>query len=334
MCAPAERFFSLFNLMRVTERKTQSHCIQCGKCAKECSFDAINDDFGTVPANCTFCQTCGGVCPVDAVHFTHRMAATEPVPVTVRGATLSQETPRMQVSRRSFLFGTTVGMAGGAVAAAGLRFGSASPAPVLRPPGSVEEELFARLCIRCGQCLQVCPAKVLQPLGLEQGIDRLWTPWANADWAGCEPTCNNCGQVCPTGAIQALSLERKRQTRMGLAEVDANTCVQYQGQGECETEGASLICRDACEAARYAAIVSEGEGHAVPTVQSEQCVGCGLCQAACYRANVIEKHLLKLAAIRVAPGVVGGSGRASESTPATNTTQPAKVDVTYSVPDD
>lgn len=333
---PSGAVFSLFNLLRVTERKRQSHCTRCGACAKACSFDAINDDFATAPTNCTFCQTCGGVCPVDAIHFTHRLAAAAPVSVTVRGAgaTRLPQTPQVEVSRRSFIFGTTVGAAGGAVAATGLRFTLALPARVLRPPGSVDEGLFVRLCIRCGQCLQVCPSKVLQPLSLEQGFDRLWTPWANANWAGCEPTCNNCGQVCPTGAIQALSLAQKKKTRMGLAEVDANICVQYQGRGECETDGASLLCRDACEAARYAAIVTEGDGHAVPSVRPEQCVGCGLCQAACYRANVIEKHLLKLAAIRVAPGPVASAVRASDSSPSTSTTQPATVDVPYSVPAD
>jgi len=46
------------------------------------------------------------------------------------------------------------------VAAAGGIFGARyfrHEEPKLRPPGAVEEDEFSALCVKCGQCLQVCP---------------------------------------------------------------------------------------------------------------------------------------------------------------------------------
>jgi ferredoxin len=78
-------------------------------------------------------------------------------------------------------------------------------------------------CIRCGECFKACPTNVLQPAMFETGLEGLWTPAVNADWAGCESSCNACGQVCPTGAIRALPLAEKKVARMGLAIVNHQT---------------------------------------------------------------------------------------------------------------
>ena len=34
---------------------------------------------------------------------------------------------------------------------------------VIRPPGSVDEKEFLERCIKCDQCINVCPTNVLQP---------------------------------------------------------------------------------------------------------------------------------------------------------------------------
>jgi formate hydrogenlyase subunit 6/NADH:ubiquinone oxidoreductase subunit I len=182
--------------------------------------------------------------------------------------------------------------------------------PVVRPPGSVPEADFLRLCIRCGQCYQACPNNVLQPLGLDRGLDNLWTPRVVADWSGCEPSCSNCGQVCPTGAIRALPLEEKRVARMGLAVVDPQTCLPHAGREACQ------LCVDECHLAGYDALEFlrvgteldvfgepiEGSGFLAPTVRSERCVGCGLCQTRCYQINVKSKRLLTASAVVVEAG--------------------------------
>jgi NAD-dependent dihydropyrimidine dehydrogenase PreA subunit len=188
---------------------------------------------------------------------------------------------------------------------------SADPGnPPIRPPGSVPEEMFLPLCIRCGQCIKVCPNNVLQPAGLEHGFNGLWTPQVVPDWSGCEPSCNNCGHVCPTGAIRALVLQEKRAARIGLAEVDRHICLPYVGRGECQ------LCVDECRLAGYDALEFlrvggqvdekgepvEGSGYLAPVVREERCVGCGLCQMRCRAINVKARKLLEHSAIRVTAG--------------------------------
>jgi ferredoxin len=322
---PTGAIFSIVNWFRLVERKVGADCTQCGKCSHVCSFDAINDDFTTVGANCAFCQTCGGVCPVGAIDFGGRRRA-EPAAPPVKKTESPAAKSSPDFSRRGFMIGLAAGAVTGGLAAAGVRTARAGQAEfLLRPPGSVPEDLFTRLCVRCGQCLRVCPNNLLQPAGIDQGFDRLWTPWANADWAGCEPTCNNCGQVCPTGAIRALALEDKKQTRMGLAALDDKTCLQCLGRHDCEItvdDKTTLICREACELARYRAIGTDGVQNPKPIVMRDPCVGCGACQAKCFRVNVVEKKLLTKAAILVQADL--GGKTVPEPPPSTT------IDVPYS----
>jgi NAD-dependent dihydropyrimidine dehydrogenase PreA subunit len=144
---------------------------------------------------------------------------------------------------------------------------------------------------------------VLQPADLTKGIDRLWTPWANADWAGCEPTCNNCGQVCPTGAIRALAMDQKKAVRMGLARVNERTCLHFNDRKDCLThtdqgDRVHLICGDACP---YD-VIDVSEGYPVLMKDpsgNDLCIGCGMCQAACFAANVKAAPMKKLSAAAV-----------------------------------
>lgn len=166
------------------------------------------------------------------------------------------------------------------------------------------------MCIRCGECFKACPNNVLQPEGFLQGLEGLWSPLVDADWAGCESSCNACGQVCPTGAIRALPLEEKRVARMGLAVLNESTCLPLAGIEDCD------LCVQECNAAGYKAIEYrrvgtqadasgqpiEGTGFLAPLVLSESCVGCGLCQTRCHAINVKERQVLSNSAIIVEAG--------------------------------
>lgn len=304
---PTGAVFSVANFLRLRERKVTDACIDCGKCVVICPFDAIKTDFTTRTADCTVCETCGGVCPTNAIQYVPRWShvhlkppESEPLVGTV------------PVSRRGFIGAA----AGGVALAAGIRqlcganLGRPGIAWPVRPPGSVPEQEFLQLCIRCGLCFQACPNNVLQPLGFEQGLEGLWTPQVVARWSGCEPSCNNCGQVCPTGAIRPLPIEEKRAARMGLAVVNEATCLPFAQREACQ------LCVDECKAAGYDAIEFravgtrtdaqgapvEGSGFLAPVVLAEKCVGCGLCETRCHKINVQHKRLLADTAVRIVAG--------------------------------
>lgn len=309
---PSGATFSIFNVFRATQRQVESSCINCNKCVQVCPFDAIKPDFTTRVSDCTLCQTCAGVCPTHAIKFVERGNRVE---LKVLNDPPTGETA---LGRRGFLSlaaGSAAAVTGGiAVAGVTKALGAglsshANPLPI-RPPGSVPEQDFLEMCIRCGECFKVCPNNVLQVQGFEQGLEGLWTPVAKPDWAGCESSCNACGQVCPTGAIRALPLEEKRVARMGLAVVNEATCLPHAGQEDCD------LCVVECQAAGYHAIEYqqvatqvddagqpiEGTGFLAPVVLDDKCVGCGLCQTRCYGINVKQKHLLSGSAIIVEVG--------------------------------
>ena len=318
---PSGAVFSLSNLFRVTERKVESSCIHCNKCVEVCPFDAIKPDFTTRETDCTLCQTCGGVCPTHAIKFVDRLSVFD------LKADNEPPTGETAIGRRGFLSlaaGTAAAVVGGSAAALGTKAfgakldrslpivdapGARSFLPV-RPPGSVPEQEFLQMCIRCGECFKACPNNVLQPEGFQQGLEGLWTPMVNANWAGCESSCNACGQVCPTGAIRALPLEEKRVARMGLAIVNESTCLPFAQSEACD------LCVQECDAAGYHAIEYtqvgveldergqpiEGTGFAAPVVLADKCVGCGLCQTRCHAINVKERHVLQESAIIVEAG--------------------------------
>lgn len=309
---PSGATFSLGNLFRATERKVESSCIHCNKCIEVCPFDAIKPDFTTRVSDCTLCQTCGGVCPTHAIKFVERWNDLE---LKAENDPPTGDTP---IGRRGFLswaVGSGAAVAGGAgFAAANVAWGANlddpdAPRPV-RPPGSVPEQEFLQMCIRCGECFKACPNNVLQAEGFEQGLAGLWTPQVVADWAGCESSCNACGQVCPTGAIRALPMEEKKAARMGLAIVDPGTCLPLANREACQ------LCVDECIAAGYDAIEFQqvhtqvdpqgapiaGTGYLAPVVLAEKCVGCGLCQTRCHAINVKDKELLAESAIVIHAG--------------------------------
>jgi len=94
---PTGAVFSLGALLSFTRRKVSTDCISCGQCETVCDFGAIREDFSTRHSRCSFCQSCGGVCPVGAIDFTDRWsnAGQKPPPV---GAAVT-------CSRRSLLVG-------------------------------------------------------------------------------------------------------------------------------------------------------------------------------------------------------------------------------------
>jgi ferredoxin-type protein NapG len=160
----------------------------------------------------------------------------------------------------------------------------------LRPPGALAEKDFDATCIKCGQCVNACPPKILRlapaggdlPIGLPSFTPR----------EGACVMCPDipCVKACPTGAL-APSLTDINQARMGLAVIDIENCLSWKGL-RCE------VCYRDCPI-RGKAIMLETDPrglskHAVfrPIVDSSACTGCGICEKACPT---------ELAAIRILP---------------------------------
>lgn len=138
----------------------------------------------------------------------------------------------------------------------------------LRPPGSIDESLFSVGCIRCWECVKVCPTGVIQPAGLEFGLGRLWTPKLVFRPNACIflQGCDRCGRVCPSGVI-----DRKKMpfSKIGLARIDKSRCLVW-GRGV-----GCLICKEVCP---INAIYTDELMR--PRV-SDLCRGCGMCEARC-----------------------------------------------------
>jgi ferredoxin len=308
---PSGAMFSVGNLLRFGERKVEHTCIDCHRCVHICPFDAIQPDYTTRTADCTFCETCGGVCPPGAIQFVTRFHHDNFKP-----ASKPPVRPR-PVSRRAFVAAAAAAAGTAALIRLPASGSGRDVVEPLRPPGSVPEELFLDLCIRCAQCFKVCPGPVLHAVGLEYGWESLWTPVVNPDHAGCHQDCNFCTLVCPTGAIRPLTIAAKRQFHIGLARVDTDTCLPFRQRDRRECD----VCYVECEQAGYHAIemrdieialdppppegmfseleLREMTRIRAPFVNAAACVGCGICQYRCHTLYVVQQPTLDRSAIRV-----------------------------------
>jgi len=311
---PSGALLSVLNPFRLAERKVEATCIECNQCVTICPFDAIQEDFTTRITDCTFCQTCGGVCPTRSIKFVSRWNRKRLISTTDSSKDAAEGRP---FSRRTFVVSAGVGAAFAAFCHGERDHGHTANRRPIRPPGSVPEGRFLDLCIRCGQCLKVCPGPVLHAAGWEYGLEALWTPVVRPEHAGCHQDCNFCTQVCPTGAIQPLALEVKRTVHIGLAQVNTDTCLPYRADGRQDCD----LCFQECEQAGYGAIqmrpisipmdppppegmfseleLEEMSRIEAPIVDAGKCVGCGICQYRCHMRHVVQEGRLEQSAIVV-----------------------------------
>lgn len=196
--------------------------------------------------------------------------------------------------RRQFLARAVQGTAAAACAGVGwnaLLVQQSHAAPfALRPPGAQPERDFAATCVKCGACVVACPYGTLKLAPAAAGI-----PIGTPHFVAREEPCRLCPEIpcakaCPTGSLDRAMTDINA-SRMGLAVVDAENCLSWNGL-RCE------ICYRACPLAGKAITVETHprklSKHAmfVPVVHSRDCTGCGLCERACPTAT---------AAIRIVP---------------------------------
>ena len=95
----------------------------------------------------------------------------------------------------------------------------------LRPPGAIAEDEFTSLCLRCGNCLRVCPSRIIYPDTGQTGILGFLSPVVRFETEYCNEECSACTKVCPSGALHSLNLEQKRRYIIGQAIVDMSLCL-------------------------------------------------------------------------------------------------------------
>ena len=254
---PLGALLGLISRIGFFRRRVKSHCHSCMKCVHSCPTRAILDEpWQYRPGECIYCTACATDCPVHAVSFS---LARDPA-------------ARPDLKRRRLMLSA----AAGTLAAFAIRkdgIAKVNPNRLIRPPGAIPETEFQASCVRCGQCMKLCPTNTLQPCLLESGIGGIWSPRLDTRLAGCDQTCALCGTVCPTGAIRTLPLEEKKHAKLGTAAIDTGRCLVWAQDRLC------LICDEQCP---YNAIVFRWkDGSRKPFILDTKCNGCGFCEQVC-----------------------------------------------------
>jgi polyferredoxin len=263
--------------------KLPAHCDECNRCLLDCQG---GDD--PIPqakwrkVECHLCFNCVSACPEGGIRFRF----FSPPAATI-------ETPSLH--RRRALAGVAAGAALVPILRSGPAFAAEKDARLIRPPGSLDETSFLGRCIRCGECMKVCPNNALQPALFEAGVEGLWTPVLVPRIGYCEPSCVLCGQACPTGAIWEITAAEKawlpagaapdaKPVRLGTAFYDRGHCLPWAMATEC------IVCEEWCPTSPKAiylrpAEVTDALGNTQhvrqPYVDPGRCVGCGACEFAC-----------------------------------------------------
>lgn len=267
--------------------KDADSCVYCGACYRACDFGVaepfLRRESGRLrSADCTACGDCVAACPsAGALSLASfgispgkgRAAGSGSRPGGGRALSFrrravkpaaNRSPGRLEVSRSEFLGSLGLGAALLAGYGLGLR---ESREPVLRMPGAQDERRFAAHCNRCGECARACPAGCLRLMGLEAGLQKMWTPRFEPRTAGCVfDQCDQaCARVCPAAAIERQAPE---EVRIGVARLDRRRCLGWKGEP-------CLVCQERC---RFNAIRSSGLR---PAVDADRCTGCGACEQTC-----------------------------------------------------
>lgn len=266
---PLGAFYALAGRFAPMGRRTRG-CTSCRICTAKCRMGAIGDSGEYERGECILCMDCVYDCPNGKTWFGFRPAG-EPEPAgDGRG-----------ITRAQFL---AIAAAPVVAGLASRRVWAAENAPVpagpIRPPGAVREGYLSAYCVRCGNCMKVCPTNVIQPRVAGAGLGDLWTPVMEYSAGYCEYNCNRCGEVCPSGALMQLPIEVKQKAVLGLARVDREKCFPWKTGGPC------LVCEEHCpipDKAIKRVKRSLGGGRHVecPSVDASLCIGCGICQNKC-----------------------------------------------------
>jgi len=275
--------FALFGM-----EKDHAKCTDCNLCLVNCQgADSPQGGVKWRQDECHMCLNCENACPEDVIKFRflpHR-----------KGTITKPDT-----GRRTAIASAAAGAAAIPAARVADVIDANYDHRVIRPPGSVEEREFLERCIRCAECMKVCPNNALHPAFFEAGVEGIWTPILIPRIGYCEHSCVLCGQVCPTGAIQKITEEQK----LGLGQKPVSIGTAFYDQGRCLPWAMAtpcIVCEEFCPTSPKAIWVEEvtiprrlpiaqenGKEPEMTTVHVQRphvdpslCIGCGACEKVC-----------------------------------------------------
>lgn len=270
--------------------RSQSLCIQCDRCRAVCPA-AADPQLRLRRSECFACLNCREVCPVDAISLRALPADHEAVPAP-------------DVTRRRLLLTGTAALLSVPLLKSSVRSSVLPPAGVIRPPGSEAEGEFLSRCVKCGECMKVCPTNVIQPALLEGGVEGIWTPVMVNRVGYCDYQCTLCGGACPTGAIRSISLDEKlgrppftKPIKIGTAFVDRTRCLPWAMNMPC------IVCEEVCPVSPKAIYIERAEavdssGNKLvlqrPVIDPARCIGCGQCENRC---PVFDKRAIRVTSV-------------------------------------
>jgi polyferredoxin len=275
--------FALFGM-----EKDHSKCTDCNLCLVHCQgADSPQGGVKWRQDECHMCLNCETACPEDVIKF--RFLPSR------KSAVITPDT-----GRRTALASAAAGAALLPVTRVADVIDANYDFRVIRPPGSVPEKEFLDRCIRCAECMKVCPNNALHPAFFEAGVEGIWTPILIPRIGYCEPSCVLCGQVCPTGAIQKITEEQKlgvgqKAISIGTAFYDLGRCLPWAMSTPC------IVCEEFCPTSPKAIWVEEADvPRRLPMAQADGappkmdtvhvqrphvdpslCIGCGACEKVC-----------------------------------------------------
>ena len=270
--------FSRFALWRIDRDPVR--CTDCDLCLKSCE-GASDPHTDLRKSECFVCLNCIEDCPHDALSF--RFLPRKASEVTYPA-----------VGRRELVLAGLFGLLFFPMARLSGGVRKNFNRGVIRPPGSVAEDEFLRRCIKCDQCIRVCPTNVLaagavrgRPRGPLDADHDLEDGLVRAELHPVQPGLphrrhprdldrREAGHR-PVRGARARSRPAPRSTTRAAASPGRWTPSCVVCEEVCPVSPKAIFTRNVEVTDRWGATIELKR----PYIDPVKCIGCGICEHEC-----------------------------------------------------